>query len=86
MTREEQRAYDHRRYLEHREARIKAAQDYLRDYKDKGLRKPRKKGNRSRGMIVTYILSTRKSARPTNEHITRRTVKRYCADDESAAR
>ena len=44
MTREEQRAYDHKRYLENREARIKAAQDYRRDYKNKGVRKPRKQG------------------------------------------
>jgi hypothetical protein len=38
------RQKDHERYIEHREARIKAAQDYQRDYKNKGLRKPRKQG------------------------------------------
>lgn len=39
MTKKER---DHLRYMAHREERIKAQQAYYRDYKKKGLRKPRK--------------------------------------------
>lgn len=33
--------YDHERYMRHREARIKQAQDYVKDFVKQGPRKPR---------------------------------------------
>ena len=45
MTRSE---YDHNRYMANREARIDAQQAYERDYRSKGLRKPRKKRDPNR--------------------------------------
>ena len=40
--------YDHNRYMANREARIEAQQAYERDYRSKGLRKPRKKRDPNR--------------------------------------
>lgn len=45
MTRSE---YDHNRYMDNREARIEAQQAYERDYRSKGIRKPRKKRDPNR--------------------------------------
>lgn len=45
MTRSE---YDHNLYMANREARIEAQQAYERDYRSKGLRKPRKKRDPNR--------------------------------------
>lgn len=36
-----QQEYDHKRYMAHREERIRRQQEYRRDYQSKGLRKPR---------------------------------------------
>ena len=43
-----QQEYDHNRYMANREARIEAQQAYERDYRSKGLRKPRKKRDPNR--------------------------------------
>ena len=40
--------YDHNRYMANREARIEAQQAYERDYRSKGIRKPRKKRDPNR--------------------------------------
>ena len=43
-----QQEYDHKRYMANREARLEAQREYIRDYKQKGLRKPRKKRDPNR--------------------------------------
>ena len=56
--------YDHERYMRHREARIKQAQDYVKDFMKQGLRKPR--------LVLTpeernYILEQQRIYRETHK-------------------
>lgn len=51
----DRKLYDHLRYMAHREERLEAMKAYRRDYANKGLKKPRTKGNRKAQQHDYYI-------------------------------
>lgn len=70
---EDRKLYDHLRYMAHREERLEAMKAYRRDYAYKGLKKPRKPGNRKAQQHDYYmrnrdrILARQKEYRETHK-------------------
>ena len=76
-----QQEYDQRRYLERRDERLAQQRDYDRDYRAKGLRKPRKAAKprsiRDHERYLEKILAQQKQYRETHRDEIRERHRRW---------